>query len=48
MEKQKKQQKANRIHFSFNSKDSKKVFFTGSEEDTKSKDTYNAANLWRK
>ena len=35
--------KTNRIHFSFNSKDSKEVFFTGSEEDTKSKNTHRAA-----
>ena len=35
--------KTNRIHISFNSKDSKKVFFTGSEEDTKSKGTHKAA-----
>ena len=35
--------KTNRTHFSFNSNDSKTVFFTGSEEDTKSKDTHNAA-----
>ena len=40
---QKKQQKEKRIHFSFNSKDSKKVSFTGSAEDTKSNDTHNAA-----
>ena len=39
----KNKKKTNRIHFSFNSKNSKKVFFSGSEEDTKSKDTHNAA-----
>ena len=42
-EKQQKQQKTNRIHFSFNIKDSKRVFFTGSEEDKKSENTHKAA-----
>ena len=36
-------EKTTNIHFSFNSKDSKKSFFTKSEEDMKSKDTLNAA-----
>ena len=35
--------KTTRIQISFNSKDSKKFFFTKSEENTKSKDTHNAA-----
>ena len=37
------QKKTNRIHISFNSKDSKKVFFTGSKEDTQSKGTRDTA-----
>ena len=42
LKKTKNQQKT-RIHISYNSKDSKKVFFTGSKDDTNSKDTHNAA-----
>ena len=42
-EKTTKKQESNIIRFPFNSKDSKKVFFTRSDEDTKSKDTHKAA-----
>ena len=42
-EKQKKQQKPDRIHISFKSKDSKKVFFTGTKEDASNKENRRAA-----
>ena len=41
--KQKINQKTTIIQISFNSKDSKKVFFTGSKDDKRCKDTHNWA-----